>query len=147
MVVIADAGHMMAPQKRNTYSAERSLNWTTDGDKLMATFARTLAIIPASIGALLILSSASYAQIATTLEQAELAGLSPEKRAEVQARAVNGNTVTEVLQTILLNGIKLKHPASRIVALDFGRGVAVVELTSGKTDLVQFDTTTLAIKD
>ncbi len=113
----------------------------------MATYVRTLAIIPASIGALLILSSASYAQIATTLEQAELAGLSPEKRAEVQARAVNGNTVSEVLQTILLNSIKLKHPASRIVALDFGRGIAVVELTSGKTDLVQFDTTTLAIKD
>ena len=138
---------MIAPQKRNTHLAERSLNRTTDGDKLMATYVRTLAIIPASIGALLILSSASYAQIATTLEQAELAGLSPEKRAEVQARAVNGNTVSEVLQTILLNSIKLKHPASRIVALDFGRGIAVVELTSGKTDLVQFDTTTLAIKD
>ena len=113
----------------------------------MAIYARTLAIIPASIGALLILSSASYAQIATTLEQAELAGLSPEKRAEVQARAVNGNTVSEVLQTILLNNIKVKLPASRIVALDYGRGIAVVELTSGKTDIVQFDTTTLTIKD
>lgn len=89
----------------------------------------------------------AYAQVATTLEQAELAGLSAEKRAEVQARVVNGNTVTEVLQTILLNSIKLKHPASRIIALDFGRGVAVVELTDGKTAVVSFDTTTLAIKD
>jgi hypothetical protein len=113
----------------------------------MATRARTLAIIPVIIGALLVLSSTSYAQIATTLEQAELAGLSPEKRAEVQARAVNGNTVSEVLQTILLNSIKLKHPASRIVALDFGRGVAVVDLIDGKTDLVHFDTSTLEIKD
>ena len=112
----------------------------------MATYAKTLAIIPAAIGAALLLSSAAYAQIATTLEQAELAGLSPEKRAEVQARAVIGNTVTEVLQTILLNSIKVKHPASRIVALDFGRGVAVVELTDGKTDAVKFNTTTLAIE-
>lgn len=113
----------------------------------MATYPRALAVIPIAVGALLVLSSASHAQVATTLEQAELAGLSPEKRAEVQARAVNGNTVSEVLQTILLNSIKLKHPASRIVALDFGRGVAVVELTDGKTDFIHFDTATLSIKD
>ncbi len=73
-------------------------------------------------------------QIATTIEQAELAGLTPEKRAEVQKRATEGNnTVSEVLQTILLNGIKSKHPASRIVALDFARGIAVVEVQSGGT--------------
>jgi hypothetical protein len=36
--------------------------------------------------------------------------------------------------------------ASRIVALDFGRGVAVVELSSGKMQTVNFDTTTLALK-
>jgi hypothetical protein len=84
--------------------------------------------------------------VATTLEQAELAGLTPEKRAEVQARAINGNTVSEVLQTILLNNIKLKHPASRILALDFGRGAAVVELTDGKIEVVKFNTTTLAIE-
>jgi hypothetical protein len=91
-------------------------------------------------------TSVAYAQVATTLEQAELAGLTPEKKAEVQARAVNGNTVSEVLQTMLLNSIKLKHPASRIVALDFGRGTAVVQLTDGKMSAVSFDTTTLAVK-
>ena len=76
-----------------------------------------------------------------------LAGLSPEKRAEVEARAVNGNTVTEVLTTTLLNSIKLKHPASRLVAMDFNRGIAVVALTDGKMAAVNFNTTTLAIKD
>ena len=93
-----------------------------------------------------LIASAAYAQVATTLEQAELAGLSAQKRAEVQARAVNGNTVSEVLTTILLNSIKAKHPASKIVALDFGRGVAVVQLADGKIEPVNFDTTTLAIK-
>ena len=99
-----------------------------------------------AIGGMLALSSAAYAQVATTLEQAELAGLSPAKRAEVQSRAVNGNTVSEVLQTMLLNGIKSKYPASRIVALDFGRGIAVIRLHSGGMRAVNFDTTTLAIK-
>ncbi|HEY2616996.1 MAG TPA: hypothetical protein VGI78_06635 [Acetobacteraceae bacterium] len=89
----------------------------------------------------------AFAQVATTLEQAELAGLSSEKKAEVQARlGQGGQTVTEILQTILLNSIKLKHPASKIVALDFNRGIAVVQLTDGKMSPVQFDATTLAIK-
>jgi hypothetical protein len=100
----------------------------------------------AAFGVVAMGASVAYAQAATTLEQAELAGLTPEKRAEVQARAVNGNTVSEVLQTMLLNSIKLKHPASKIVALDFGRGAAVVQLTDGKMTVVSFDTTTLAVK-
>ena len=104
--------------------------------------------ILASATCLAVLTGApvAHAQVATTLEQAELAGLSPAKQSEVQARAVNGNSVSEVLQTILLNSIKLKHPASRIVALDFSRCVAVVELTDGKLDVIQFDRTTLEIK-
>jgi hypothetical protein len=94
-----------------------------------------------------LLTNLAYAQIATTIEQAELAGLTPEKRAEVAERAKQpGQTVSEVLQTMLLNGIKNKHKASRIVALDFGRGIAVVELQGGGMTAVNFDTTTLAIK-
>jgi len=57
-----------------------------------------------------------------------------------------GQTVSEILQTILLNGIKNKHKASSIVALDFGRGIAVVQLQDGGMTAVNFDTTTLAIK-
>jgi hypothetical protein len=94
-----------------------------------------------------LVANAAHAQVATTIEQAELAGLTPEKRAEVQDRAKQpGQTVNEVLQTMLLNGIKNKHKASRIVALDFGRGIAVVELQAGGMTAVNFDTTTLAIK-
>jgi len=94
-----------------------------------------------------LLANVGYAQIANTIEQAELAGLTAAKRAEVQERMKQpGQTVTEILQTILLNGIKNKHKASRIVALDFGRGIAVVELQGGGMTAVNFDTTTLAIK-
>jgi len=99
-----------------------------------------------AVAFMVIAAPATYAQVANTIEQAELAGLSPDKRAEVQARAVNGNTVSEVLTTMLLNNIKLKHPASRIVAMDFGRGIAVVELADGKMTAVNFDPQTLVIK-
>ena len=104
------------------------------------------ALMLVACGALM--SAAAHAQMkATTLEQAELAGLSADKRAEVEKRAAQpGQTVSEVLTTMLLNGIKNKHKASSIVALDFGRGVAVVELQGGGMTAVKFDTTTLAIK-
>lgn len=46
----------------------------------------------------------------------------------------------------LLNNIKARYPGNRIIALDFGRGVAVVQLPSGETRAVNFDTTTLAVK-
>ena len=54
--------------------------------------------------------------------------------------------MSEVLTTILLNSIKLKHLGSQIQALDFNRGIAVVRTASGQTRLVHFDTTTLQIK-
>jgi len=47
---------------------------------------------------------------------------------------------------MLLNNIKLKHPASQIVALDWGRGVAVVKSSRGAMRAVNFDPTTLQIK-
>src|SRR5215475_8860921 len=93
-----------------------------------------------------IIAATAYAQSPTALEQAELAGLSPELRSQVQARAVGGNSVTEVLQVMLLNNIKIKHQASQIVAMDWARGVAVVQLASGGMQAVQFDPATLQIK-
>ena len=105
---------------------------------------RTAAL---TIAALVLGSSAVFAQMATTLEQAQLAGLSPEVRAEVEARAVRGNTVYEVLQTMLLNNIKAKLPGNQILALDFNRGKAVVEMPDHTMKIVSFDTTNLQIKD
>jgi hypothetical protein len=110
-------------------------------------FDKSFRVAALTVAAVVAGAAAASAQMATTLEQAELAGLTPEKRAEVQARAVAGNTVYEVLQTILLNNIKAKHPGNRIAALDFNRGVAVVEMQGGAMKVVSFDTTTLAIKD
>ena len=89
---------------------------------------------------------AAYAQAATPLEQAELSGLSPQIRAQVQARAVNGNSVTEILQVMLLNNVKIKHEASQIVALDWGKGVVVVQMPRGRMAVVRFDPTNLQIK-
>ena len=70
------------------------------------------AALAAGTAVALIGAAVAHAQAATMLEQAELAGLSPQTRAQVQARAVGGNSVTEVLQVMLLNNIKIKHEAS-----------------------------------
>jgi hypothetical protein len=108
---------------------------------------RYQAVALAALAVAVIGAPIAYAQMATTLEQAELAGLSADKKTEVQKRlAQGGQTVSEILQTMLLNSIKLKHPASKIVALDFNRGAAVVQLANGKMTVVSFDTSTLAVK-
>jgi hypothetical protein len=112
--------------------------------RIMTLNCRTIVLT--ACAAVLIGVSVAYAQSPTALEQAELAGLSPEMRAQVQARAVGGNSVTEVLQVMLLNNIKIKHPASQIVAMDWGKGVAVVKLPRGGMRAVRFDPTTLQIK-
>ena len=93
-----------------------------------------------------LIAAAAHAQSPTSLEQAELAGLSPDLRSQVQARATGGNSVTEVLQVMLLNNIKAKHTASQIVAMDWARGVAVVDVPAGGMAVVHFDPATLQIK-
>jgi CHAT domain-containing protein len=98
--------------------------------------------IAAVFDAVLMTVTPTLAQIANSIEQAELAGLSPEKRAQVQSRMKQGaQTVSERLQTILLNEIKRRFPASRIVALDFAGGIPVVQTSNGAMRTVNFDTT------
>lgn len=96
--------------------------------------------------AVLIGTSTAYAQSPTALEQAQLAELSTDLRTQVQARATGGNSVTEVLQVMLLNNIKAKEPANQIVAMDWGKGVAVVQAAAGGMTVVHFDPKTLQIK-
>jgi len=100
----------------------------------------------AAIGIAMALSSSAYAQVATTLEQAELAGLSPEVKADVQARlAKGGQTVYEILKTDMLNNMQARHPGARIMAMDFNQGIALVE-AGGKLEMVNFDPTTLTLR-
>ena len=47
---------------------------------------------------------------------------------------------------MLLNNIKIKHRASQIAALDWGKGVAVVQTPAGGLRAVHFDPVTLQIK-
>ena len=106
---------------------------------------RTIAAL-AACGAVALIGAAAAHAAPTAVERAEFAGLSPQLQAQVKARAVGGNSVTEVLQVMLLNNIKIKHEASQIVAMDWNNGVAVVQLPSGGMAAVHFDPRTLQIK-
>jgi len=66
-------------------------------------------VLAACTAVALIGSPVVQAQLSPTpVEQAELGGLNPELRAQVQARATGGNSVTAVLQVMLLNSV-CKH--------------------------------------
>jgi hypothetical protein len=109
--------------------------------------AKSCGAIAATLGVALMTATPSFAQVATTIEQAELAGLAPATLARVKASmAEGGQTVYEILKTMLLNNIKATVPGGTIVALDFNRGIAIVRTAAGGMRSVNFDTTTLAIK-
>lgn len=110
---------------------------------------KTVAAV--AFAAALLSPLAAYAQASQAYQNAEgkleLSELSPKVRAEVETRLkAPGQNVREILQTMLLNSIKLKYPANSIKALDFARGNALVELPSGETRLIAFNTRTLEIK-
>jgi hypothetical protein len=95
----------------------------------------------------LIAATAVYAQAPTALEQAELAGLSPEMRTQVQSRAVGDNSVTEVLQVMLLNNTSKPNIRRAKSSRWIGQGVwRSVEQSGGGLATVQFDPATLQIK-
>lgn len=71
-------------------------------------------------------------------QQAELTELSPQLRQEVMARVTGGNTPRGVLETMLLNGIQARFPASSLVATDMGRGVAVIREAGGTLRALSF---------
>ena len=96
---------------------------------------------------------AAFAQTPSpAMQQAILAGLNAETRAEIQGRATGGNSVYEVLRTTLLNNMQVANliqpgqpPLSEVVAIDFVRSVAVVR-QGDSLRVVNFDTATLRYK-
>lgn len=74
-------------------------------------------------------------------QQAELSEVSPAIRAEVERRvaASPGNTIRGVLETMLLNEIQVRWPGSRLVAVDMGRGVAVIGLPDNSMKAITFN--------
>ncbi|MBX9700623.1 MAG: hypothetical protein K2X74_14390 [Acetobacteraceae bacterium] len=74
-------------------------------------------------------------------QQAELTEVSPAIRAEVERRvaAGPGNTIRGVLETMLLNEIQVREPGSRIVAVDMGRGVVVIQAQNNQMKAFTFN--------
>jgi hypothetical protein len=74
-------------------------------------------------------------------QAAELSEVSPTIRAEVERRLASspGNTVRGILETMLLNEIGVRWPGSRLVAMDMGRGVGVIQLPDRTMKAITFN--------
>jgi hypothetical protein len=104
-----------------------------------------------TVGFVLLASAAALPAVAspadaTAFEKAELAQLTPQLRAQVEARMKNGQTVRGILETMLLNNISALFAVGAIKAVDFEKGVAVVATPSGEIKVVAFDVATLIVK-
>ena len=88
-------------------------------------------------------------RLSPAFERAILNEMAPATRAEVQKRAASGgNTVQGVIATMLLNDasmVKGNAGAVTVVAIDFVRGVVVVQTAPNQYQPVRFDPKTLKI--
>jgi hypothetical protein len=90
---------------------------------------------------------AALAAPSPAFQQAILAELDQATRTEVQRRATGGNSVYEVLAITLLNNLQLANATgARVVAIDFGREVAVVEQAGQPLRVISFNAQTLTIR-
>lgn len=104
------------------------------------------AVIAAALAVAILPAANAFAHETTPLEKAELAELRPQLRSQVEARLTGEHTVRGILETMLLNSISALFAANRVVAVDFDRGVAVVEGKNREIKAFASDVTTLAIK-
>jgi hypothetical protein len=104
------------------------------------------SMIAAALAVMFLASGDAFAYDATAFEKAELAQLTPQLRSQVEARMTGGQTVRGILETMPLNNISKLFATNRVVAIDFDKGVAVVDGTNGQIKAFNFDVTTLVIR-
>jgi hypothetical protein len=88
--------------------------------------------------------------LSPAFERAYLSEMDAATRAEVEKRATAGNTISGVIATILLNNYQSANPGKAVgpvsvVAVDFVRGVVVIQLAPNQYEPVRFDPKTLHI--
>jgi hypothetical protein len=110
-------------------------------NSLSARHGRMLAVAAVAVMLAAPLPALAQSTGSREFQAAELAELSPAIRAEVERRvaAAPGNTARGVLEVMLLNELQVREPASRIVAVDMGRGVVVIQQQSGAMKAYSFN--------
>jgi hypothetical protein len=93
------------------------------------------------------MAGSAVAASLTAIEQAEISMLSPALQGEVKTRmATGGQTVSEILDTMLLNSVSKVFASGRVIAADFNKGVVVTQGANGEMRSFNFDTATLITK-
>jgi hypothetical protein len=88
--------------------------------------------------------------LSPAFDRAILGEMDPATRADVERRATGGNTVAGVIATTLLNDNQMaKHGKAggpiTVVAVDFVRGVVVIQKAPNEYEPVRFDPKTLRL--
>ena len=91
------------------------------------------------------LAAAAAAQPSREFERAEIGYLDASLRGEVEQRAMAGNTPRGVMETILLNNLQLRLPATEVVAVDFLKSAVVYRTPGGDVRLARFDPASLTV--
>ena len=91
------------------------------------------------------LATAATAQPDREFERVELGYLDQATRAEVTRRATAGNTHRGVMETIMLNNLQIRLPATEVVAIDFLKTTVVYRSPDGQLRQARFNPADLSI--
>ena len=88
--------------------------------------------------------------LSPAFERAYLSEMDAATRAEVEKRATGGNTISGVIATMLLNSSQMATHSKAgtpisVVAIDFVRGVVVIQNGPNQYEPVRFDPKTLKV--
>ena len=109
-------------------------------------YAISSSMIATTLVVMMLSSGAVSARETTAFQKAEMDQLSPNLRSQVEARMTGEQSIRGILETMLLNNTSLMFATKRVVAVDFDKGVEVVEGKNGEIKAFPFDIATLAIK-
>ena len=117
---------------------------------------RHIAIVCAAWAAIGVMALSAHAQTpppptpSPAFERAYLTEMNDATRAEVEKRATAGNTISGVIATMLLNSSQMATHSKAgtpitVVAIDFIRGVVVIQNAPNQYEPVRFDPKTLQV--
>ncbi|MCZ8146496.1 MAG: hypothetical protein O9325_01415 [Roseomonas sp.] len=87
----------------------------------------------------------AIAQPSREFERVELGYLNEATRAEVTRRATAGNTHRGVMETIMLNNLQLRLPATEVVLIDFLKTTVAYRSPDGQLRTARFNPADLSI--
>ena len=104
-------------------------------------------LIAAAVTAVALVGSAQAAQQMSAQDRQLLSQLTPQARQEVMSRLGPGQSVREIVETMVLNRLSAMYAEGKVVEVDVITGVATIQYKDGTTKKVPFKVEEIVVRE